>query len=83
MIEMVLEVGLSRLRRLRGALSFAPPTDVAQGSMSWSVVRLCGVLFGDMGSQAACASVEFPPAEDNAGVSDQRKFRRETPSYGK
>ena len=30
-----------------------------QGSMSWSVVRLCGVLFGDMGSQAARA--EFPP----------------------
>lgn len=30
--------------------------------MSWSVVRLCGVLFGDMGSQAAWA--EFPPVFD-------------------
>ena len=32
-----------------------PGEAVVQGSMSWSVLRLCGVLFGDMGSQAAWA----------------------------
>lgn len=55
-----------------------PGEAVVQGSMSWSVVRLCGVLFGDMGSQVMNYFFHDPDSE----VSWHQKLRRDYPRHG-
>ena len=55
-----------------------PGEAIVQGSMSWSVVRLCGVLFGDMGTQVMNYFFHDPDSE----VSWHQKLRRDYPCYG-
>lgn len=55
----------------------SPGECVVEGSMSWSILRLCGVLFGDIGSQVM--NYFF---EDNGEVSWHQKLRRNYPRDG-
>ena len=55
----------------------APGEAIVQASVSWSIVRLCSVLFGDMAAQVMSCFYD-----DRATVSWHQMVRRDYPKHG-